>query len=297
MKAFTILLNLSSGFTGSNGYARILSYSLDEGHQNFMVGQWENNLVFRLKVDGRTKPVHFETDDIFKKGERTSLAIIFDGTRLFTYQDGKKTKERMIGPLTFSGWDKSYPLVIGSEANGKFPWEGSIYSAAIFDRALTREEIKEAQHGNGLIIPLVGYDFVACEGGIVKDSGEGIQADLMIPVHFNPYKRTVLENPSAEWRGLRRNFKDILVNVAGFIPLGFLFAGYLRYKGCGSVAVALLAVATGFGISLFIEVLQAFLPSRSSDMMDLIANTIGTMIGCLFLVLSKFGIGAGLLER
>jgi hypothetical protein len=86
-----------------NNAGHILSYSLDEGHQNFMVGQWGNDLVFRLKADGRAKPIHFETDEILKKGERTSLAIIFDGSKLFAYQQGKKVKERTIGSLTFSG--------------------------------------------------------------------------------------------------------------------------------------------------------------------------------------------------
>jgi VanZ family protein len=288
-----------------------------------MAGQWKTNLVFKLKAEGRSKPIHFETEGICKVGERTSLAIIFDGTRLLAYQEGKKIKERKTGPLTFSAWDKSYPLVIGSEANGKFPWEGRIYSIAIFDRALKEEEIKEfsqepgivrkvqndneggrsviqgpwekpdesagnmlwpTPHGGGLTRPLVGYDFVCSGGAIVKDSGKGIPADLVIPAHFTPYKRTVLQKPFTQWREFRPNIMDILLNVVGFIPLGFLFAGYLKHKGFRSIAVVLLAIATGFCISLLIEVLQAFLPSRSSDMMDLIANTFGTMIGCLVLI-------------
>ncbi len=84
--------------------------------------------------------------------------------------------------------------------------------------------------------------------------------------------------------GLRLNLKDVLINIGGFIPLGFLFGGYLKGKGFSSAAVVLLSVTMGFGISLFIEISQAFLQTRSSDMMDLIANTFGTMIGCLLLI-------------
>jgi glycopeptide antibiotics resistance protein len=125
------------------------------------------------------------------------------------------------------------------------------------------------------------------KGGVAKDLGEGIPADLVVPGHVSPYRRTFLESSPKDWGGVRRNFKDILINVVGFIPLGFLLARYLRYKGCGSLAVVLLAVAAGFGISFFIEILQAFLPARSSDMMDLIANTFGTIIGCLGFVRIK----------
>jgi glycopeptide antibiotics resistance protein len=78
---------------------------------------------------------------------------------------------------------------------------------------------------------------------------------------------------------------DILINVVGFIPLGFLLAGYLKHKGFRSVAFVFLSVAVGFGISLLIEILQAFLPSRLSSIVDLITNTSGTMIGCLVLML------------
>ena len=43
-----------------------------------------------------------------------------------------------------------------------------------------------------------------------------------------------------------------------------------------AIAVGL-AVVVGFGVSLAIEWLQAYLPSRDSSLRDLICNTIGTM--------------------
>jgi hypothetical protein len=53
LREFSILLNLTTDFSGSNGYARILSYSLDDQQVNFMIGQWKDSLVLKLKASGK----------------------------------------------------------------------------------------------------------------------------------------------------------------------------------------------------------------------------------------------------
>ena len=198
LKEFTILLNLSSDFYGSNGYARILSYSLDDERINFMVGQWEDSLVLKLRAFGRTDLVHFETEGVLKKGKKKYIAIIFNGEKLLLCQNGEIKNEKNTGPLSFANWDGSFPLVIGSEANGKFPWEGNIYSIKIFERALLLREIDRlalpgSPKRNG-DIPLIDYSFDA-GGPVIKDGGKGQPANLVIPKRFKPYKRAFLERP------------------------------------------------------------------------------------------------------
>jgi hypothetical protein len=297
---FTILLNLSSDFFGSNGYARILSYSLDDECANFMIGQWEDGIVFKLRAFGRTDLVHFETEGVLKKGDRGCIAIIFDGERLLLYHNGEIKNEKKTGPLSFANWDGSYPLVVGSEATGKFPWKGNIYSIKIFERALLPREIErlaspENPQRDG-DIPLIDYSFDA-GGSVIKDGGKGEPANLVIPERFKPYKRAFLERPF-NLKEIWRNIGDILINLFGFIPLGFLLSGYLNRRSWSGKSAFVVSLIIGASISLTIEVLQAFLPTRDSSMTDLIANTLGAAIGFFVYTLEK-GIGTvtvGILE-
>ena len=282
LKEFTILLNLCSDSYVSNGYARILSYSLDDEHVNFMVGQREDSLVFKLRAREKPEPIHFETGGVLKKGEKACIAIIFNGDRLLLYHhNGGIKNEKTTGPLNFANWDGSYPLVIGSEANGKFPWGGNIHSIKIFDRALLPAEIERlpllgTSHSDG-VIPLIGYSFDT-GGSVVKDSGKGQPANLVIPRRFKPFKRAFLEMPSS-LKEIWRNIWDIVINVFGFVPLGIVLSRYLNRRSWSWKCTFVVAIVVGAIVSLTIEILQAFLPTRDSSMFDLMANTLGTAIG------------------
>lgn len=66
------------------------------------------------------------------------------------------------------------------------------------------------------------------------------------------------------------------------MPFGFILYGTLiRLGGAFEKQGVLLTVAFCFLVSFAIEILQAWMPSRSSDLLDLLLNTLGAWLGAL----------------
>jgi VanZ family protein len=73
---------------------------------------------------------------------------------------------------------------------------------------------------------------------------------------------------------------DVVVNVLGYLPLGFLavLAAYPRLRGARGFAFG---VACSLLSSFILESLQVYLPVRTASNLDLIANTAGGALGAL----------------
>jgi len=83
---------------------------------------------------------------------------------------------------------------------------------------------------------------------------------------------------------------DVGINLVGYAPLGFLLAvSALRRRRVGwAVSVAVLAAAM---LSLAMETLQSYLPSRVPSNLDLALNTLGAWLGaCCALALERSGL-------
>ena len=73
---------------------------------------------------------------------------------------------------------------------------------------------------------------------------------------------------------------DVLINIAAYVPLGFLLANALmmRFAPRGAVVLALIFGALA---STAMEAAQTFNPSRIASNIDVATNTLGTLIGAL----------------
>ena len=79
---------------------------------------------------------------------------------------------------------------------------------------------------------------------------------------------------------------DLVSNLLGYMPLGFLVFVALARGGRTTTASAWIAIAVGTLLSLTMETLQNYLPQRVASNVDLTLNALGTALGA--------GVGAAL---
>ena len=365
LNQLAIYIDITTSSDGLSSFEKIFSYFVNQEEMNFILGQWKDSLVPTFRTEKVISGIKIGVGNALKKEERTRFLINYNGKALRVYQDGRMRNHRETGPTPFSNWDRTYPLVVGSDAHGRSQWKGSIYEVAVYDRALTSEEVmrlsspsslsgqadikskseiaahpagarndtktqgsaaeRQGEKGFGLpdsgvgkkteendTRPLVHYIFrpentyeTTFRGGkalAVRDLGKGEAADLVIPVQFMPYERVYL-GWDPDWMKKSSDWMDVAVNIVGFIPFGILFifaavkmkclsvlvpeclseeiSGKKQSSNGRIVMVVILALVAGFVVSLAIEWLQAYLPSRDSSLRDLITNVLGTMIGAV----------------
>lgn len=84
-------------------------------------------------------------------------------------------------------------------------------------------------------------------------------------------------------------FRDVLLNILAFVALGFLLHGAVAGRS-GPVRKAAVAICLfGFLFSFGIESLQYYLDGRNSDLIDIVSNTGGILIGILLEKGSSWG--------
>jgi hypothetical protein len=223
---------------------------------------------------------------VFKSINPVFVTITSGEAGAATYVNGGLVKN--FPSFAFSRADLTGQLIIGNAPSTTYTWSGQFKGLAVYDRELTAGEVSQhfanwTEHGmadlakNGDIVAL--YLFNEGSGNVVR-SQVGSAPDLLIPERFLVVHKWFLEPFWKEFRPGWSYWKDVGVNIAGFIPLGFFFCAYFslvsRIERPGLVTILL-----GFLVSLTIEVLQAFLPTRDSGTTDLITNTFGTALGVI----------------
>ncbi len=221
--------------------------------------------------------------DVFRQGRPTFLTITsgIQGTRI--YIDGALT--RSAPWFRISAAQLTGRLVVGNPPGEQNAWHGDLFGLAMYRRELTAPEVLRqyrawTQNGCPDLQPDEGaiavYRLNERRGNLVH-SQTGCGAELCIPYRFVVLDHMFLEPFWHEFRMSRSYWGDVLKNIVGFMPWGFCVFAYLSARRVRRAV--LFTVLSGTAVSLMIEVLQTFLPTRDSGMTDLITNTFGTWIG------------------
>ncbi len=232
----------------------------------------------------RTRATRLYVDDVFHRGKRLFITVTSNGGRTSVYIDGALGRTSLKFPL--SGRDFDGELVIANSPIKDNSWSGLLRGLAIYDQELSpaqvfhhyatwiekgRPDVSENERAVGL------YLFDERAGRVIHNQVSSA-TDLYIPDRYLVVKEVFLEPFWEEFRPSWGYWEDVLVNIAGFAPFGFLFCAYFSLAG-RIKRPALVTILLGFAVSLTIESLQAFLPTRDSGTTDLITNTLGTCFG------------------
>jgi len=234
-------------------------------------------------------------DDVFRKGERVLVTLASEGDALEIYVDGSLRKSAR--HLSMRRSDFTGNLIVGNAHNENMSWAGTFRGLALYDRTLPAAEIREDyqmwQQDRQQIARKSGpalalYLFDEGQGNDVHNTGR-TGPDLVIPGRYSVAEPAILVPFWREFHASREYAKDLAVNIFGLVPLGFCSAALWAWLK-GPRHCLLYSTLFGLAVSLTIEMLQAFMPTRSSGSTDLITNTLGAALGAgLYLAMGREG--------
>jgi VanZ like family/Concanavalin A-like lectin/glucanases superfamily len=264
-------------------------YRPDNLTESFVLHQSLGDLAIRspsldrFQHKRRTK---IYVDDLFSHVKSVFVTISSGPAGTAVYADGSLVKQS--ANFRFSSQDLTGQFTIGNAPATTDTWSGQLKGFAIYNRELTASQVTQHYQSwlgsghPGVSAPdraVALYLFNEGSGDVVHNQVESA-TDLVIPKHFFVLHEPFLERPWNEYRPGWSYWQDIGINIAGFIPLGFVFYAYsLLVRKLEHPAT--FTIAFGFAVSLTIEVLQAFLPTRNSGTTDLITNTFGMAMGVM----------------
>jgi VanZ like family len=225
-----------------------------------------------------------EIEHSFFPGHRTLLTISSGAGATSVYLDGLLIKTSRQVQILNS--DCSGQLTLGAAAISYNNWNGTLYGLAIYHSILTESQVQRhydawtTQAESTLLATdntAAIYLFDERSGSIVHNQFKK-NPDLLIPQRFRIPGHPLLESPWALIRSSEIGWKDVTINVVGFIPFGFFLFSFLLATPSGRHP-AVATIVLGAGVSLTIEFLQWYLPTRDSSTIDVVTNVLGTALG------------------
>jgi hypothetical protein len=277
-------IRLKAATETSGCVKRIFDLRAEDGSEAFYIGQWKSYLIVRSFASGPADGKPYQeigAADALTAAKQSSVTVSsnLDGTAIFI--EGRLAKlfpgVRILREgETLAG----HRVHLGNSPDINCPWSGEIYELAIYGRgngpghAIERGGIETFHNGTVTGKAVAFYRFGGMEAERIADAS-GNRNDLSAP------RRLFFDKPVLHLTGLPElGTADFLLNSAGFIPLGFIY--FLRQYRASRKPVwqsAAASVAMGAALSLAVELMQVWLPTRDSSLADLVANTAGALMG------------------
>jgi VanZ family protein len=295
-KGFALEIWAATDNLNQTGPARIVSYSLNPAERNFTLGQSKKKLIMRLRTTetdlNGVKP-HVEVDNVFSFAEPQHIVVAYDFSEQKIFVNGEMRLRQRVPAGRFTNWDPSYYLVLGNEATGDRPWIGKIFYLGIYNRALSKQEIRKSYLAgrtrerllsketspvaDGLVIQ---YQFEERKGNkILSDNNTNAIPDLYIPKKIRIRENAYLSLEFGKPLKLSSSLGDVALNILVFVLLGLLFHAELRSRYGSSLKTFAFVLIVGTLFTFGIESLQHLSVTRHSSFIDMLNNILGITVG------------------
>ena len=278
----TIVVAVNPDPAAMRGFQFISAITRDHSVDQWLLVQWHDQLAVMTGDDydhSEQKPRLITTIDD-TADSYLLLAIRLDQSGAALYLNGERVSSQAVGislPSDFSG----LRVVLGNDPDGRHPWSGRIAGFALYEVAMDSVELKELwrswsqqQQFSGL--PTTGavvfYDFLNAEDGVILDgsvNGHHLQI---------PDDRVFIAPRFAEFELTLTPTTDLLVNLLGFMPFGYLLSLWWSNRANKRINLIMVCFCSAL-LSASIEFSQAWIPTRDSNLLDFLLNISGALAG------------------
>ncbi|NQX92294.1 MAG: LamG domain-containing protein, partial [Flavobacteriales bacterium] len=152
--SFTAECWISTDNLSQTGPARIFTISGGSGERNFTMAQDENQIIIRTRTTETSENgmPQLESGVTLTAGQLTHVVYVFNQGEEKVYANGEEIISNTRGG-SLDNWE-DYHMAVGNEIGASRPWIGSMFLCALYDRALTSEEIAgNFEFGQSVPIP------------------------------------------------------------------------------------------------------------------------------------------------
>jgi VanZ family protein len=224
----------------------------------------------------------------------TQVIMAINGKKMELEVGNKKQNRTVPEKIITSGYFSHAIMTIGLSATGQNPFRGELYNLGLFNNVDIPDSL-----GKNLVfinkkIPseIIGkskafFDFTGSNKRKVCDiSGNGWY--LHVPLIPRIFKYRIYQPINGVYGNRKSLTMDIVINFLGFIPLGAAACLFFLTRSKKTMLSLIYVLIISSLTSFLIETTQIFIPTRESQISDMILNIAGATTGA-FAVSFAFG--------
>ena len=269
--------------------SKIISIIDNQGRELLGLQQWIKGLEIVLWDAGGNRLGKVGIGDALSTDSSQWVAITVTRSEMKLFlkkSPGVSRIKRIKLPSNFFAGGR---LLLGLSASGRNSWRGEITGLALFKSEVESQQLYEYAKAWDTInshpefadnAPAAVFLFNDVRGENIADrSGNGW--DLIVPFYPKFFKHEVL-SVLPDFNKISRNLVlDIIVNFFGFFPLGVcLYWAFLTFHFSSNKTI-IITVGCAVAVSISIELLQALIPTRASQLIDVFFNGAGAWAGVI----------------